>query len=249
MNYSNFFDRPVIPPWEVGMAVELRGTERASRLGRALQAASGQLGYPIDARRIDTIIRSLAGGTGGLLLDISDVGREDKPLSKVTASTTGMFTIPAAASARDVQKALDMAKLLGDTSQPVERLQATLRSLSRARDLVERNRRADEAVAQAKELLRFYEPHYDDILVFQKYRRELGRLEAEFELLKPEEKGQFLQRYQEALIKKKRLDEYWHAINALRQMHEYDDAARLLDDAIVAEGLDEEASTPTPARE
>lgn len=108
-NYDAFRDKTIIPPHEQPLALELRNTERASRLGKAIQSVAG-----IDARKIDHIIKSNASYYGKTALKISDIGRDDKQ-NEFGMEDLGFFKETPAYNSKPVQKYLKLVQELGLT--------------------------------------------------------------------------------------------------------------------------------------
>lgn len=71
-NYDFFRDKPLVPPYEESLALELRNTEGASRIGQLIQKAAG-----MDARKADHLIRSSFSYYGNFALRLGDIDRED----------------------------------------------------------------------------------------------------------------------------------------------------------------------------
>lgn len=150
-NKDLFRGRSIVPPWEEGKALPLRrGTERASRIGKALQSALN-----VDARKIDYLIHNTAGGAGQAATQLSDVGREDRPVTATDAlnTATGLFVHSPVYTSRDVQFVLSQAKMRGqEQSQPVQQLQDLLRRYYAAENDDERAERAERVREYARRL-------------------------------------------------------------------------------------------------
>lgn len=101
-NYDFFRQRRIVPPHEEKLAVELRDTSKASRLGQAIQHAVG-----LDARKADFLMREVFGFFGGFAEKLSDVGRPDR--RGIGLEETGLFSQSPAFAARDVQWIMDQA--------------------------------------------------------------------------------------------------------------------------------------------
>jgi hypothetical protein len=139
-NYSFFFDRAIVPPWDEGKSLELRDTSSASRIGQLLQK-----GLQVDARKIDNFIYTQFGGLGRMATDISDVGRKDRSPARFLHSAVGLSTDSPAYNARDVQVVMKEARLRGETAGPrVEYLKGLLRQHRAATSLREKARLAKE---------------------------------------------------------------------------------------------------------
>ena len=162
-NYSFFYDRSIIPPYEAGKDLRLRNTERASRLGRALQsltqaAGVGVLDSGVDARKIDNFLISSGGSLSRLAMDLSDLGRGDRQPSRFLSSGVGLFTGPAAYGSKDVQAVMEQAHRAGDDgSREIRQLQALLKRTYTAKSLADYDADAARVRAYAERL----RAHYD----------------------------------------------------------------------------------------
>ncbi len=103
-NYDYFRDKAIIPPREQALDLALRNTERASRLGKALQEVAG-----IDARKIDHFIKGSFSYFGKTALELSDIGKEDEP-NPFTLSDLGFFKKSPAYNSKSVQEFLRITK-------------------------------------------------------------------------------------------------------------------------------------------
>ncbi|MBI4396814.1 MAG: zeta toxin family protein, partial [Elusimicrobia bacterium] len=95
-NYDFFRQKNIIPPDEAKLDLDLRSTDRGSRLGQALQKVIG-----VDARNIDFLAREMFGYFGEIAVNLSDTGRPEK--RGVGLHTTGLVANSPAYNARDVQ--------------------------------------------------------------------------------------------------------------------------------------------------
>ncbi len=161
-NYRTFFDTHIIPTWEQDLDVRLRDTSRASRIGQVIQAMSGDR---IDARHVDHFVASIAASAGVLLMDVSDIGRPDRPIQGLLHSALGWSADPPAYAARDVQFVMDEARRTGTTSRPgIRRLQALLREHNKATTPAERNAAAERVRRHAAESRRWYEENAETLI-------------------------------------------------------------------------------------
>lgn len=75
-NYDFFRERSIIPPYEDKLEVSRRkGTDRASRLGKAIAAL---IPGEQDPRNVDYAVRAQFGGIGRMATQASDIGREER---------------------------------------------------------------------------------------------------------------------------------------------------------------------------
>ena len=118
-NYDFFRDRPIVPRYEENLALDLRNTHRASRLGQAIQSAIG-----VDARKIDFVVEQQFGYFGRYATKASDIGREEK--RGFGLDTVGLFRGSPATAALDVQKIKEIATergLVASRGKNVDRYQ------------------------------------------------------------------------------------------------------------------------------
>jgi hypothetical protein len=149
-NYDIFRDKPIVPPYENTLEIELRsGTENASRIGQLIQEAIG-----VDARKIDHIIKSQLGGVGELAMDVSDTGRADQPgLTKAAKDAIGLLKGAPASTARDVQFVLDWAQRKGQQNKPAfKSLRNLIQQYHKATSAGERDRLATQLRTVATEM-------------------------------------------------------------------------------------------------
>jgi DNA repair protein RadC len=148
-NYDFFRGRPIIPPTDVGKAVELRkNTEHASRFGRAAQELFG-----IDGRRTDFFVSSTFGGVGQLALNATDIGRADENGEPLTWARTvsGVLATSPAGNSEDVAWVEKRAQYLGLSQNRAVRELRAMKSAyfnargSRARDEAARELRGEAA--------------------------------------------------------------------------------------------------------
>lgn len=102
-NHDFFRDKYIVPPNEDALDLSLRNTEKASRLGKAIQDVAG-----IDARKADHFIKSQFSYFGGAATKVSDLGRNDG--QKFGLSDLGFFKETPAYNSNQVQGLLEYAK-------------------------------------------------------------------------------------------------------------------------------------------
>jgi hypothetical protein len=71
-NHDFFRDQAIIPPDELKLHLELRRTDKGSRIGKLFQGMIG-----VDSRQIDHFIKSSGSYYGDFVLRLSDIGRGD----------------------------------------------------------------------------------------------------------------------------------------------------------------------------
>lgn len=112
----------------------------------------------VDARKIDHLVHSLGGGSGRLLLDFSDIGRDDRRPYQAAVSASGLLSRPPGYAAVDVQFVMDTAQRIGDDrSKRMKHLNDLLRMERKAKTLEERDEAAKRARNYAKSLRGYYE--------------------------------------------------------------------------------------------
>lgn len=148
-NRDLFFDRSIVPEWEKDKNLALRDTSRASRIGQAVQWMTQKMGMGIDARNVDFVVRSLGGGVGNIVTNISDVGRDDKPAGRHLTSTGLLYMNPGQGS-RDVQWVQDKVRELGmENTKLLEPLKLLIKDQQRSQSLEEWDRLAKEVQQEA----------------------------------------------------------------------------------------------------
>jgi hypothetical protein len=103
-NYDFYREKTIIPAHEANLALELRHTETASRLGQLTQQAAG-----IDARKVDHFIRGQFSYFGNTAMKLSDIGNKE---SNETFDITdlGFFKHSPAYNSESVQELVKFAK-------------------------------------------------------------------------------------------------------------------------------------------
>ena len=160
-NYDFFRDTPIVPPHEAKLDVELReGTDRASRLGQAIQKIIGA-----DARMIDHFVYGQFGPAGGMAMDASNVGRADKIPGASLRSLTGVLRQRPTYQSLDVKAVLKLSSSLGiEGRKDIKDFRADVREAARATTDDERDRLMDAVDAEAKKLREKLEADHDRLL-------------------------------------------------------------------------------------
>lgn len=129
-NRDFFRDRYIIPPHEEGLRMEKRDTSRASRLSKGVSDVFGKVGVELDPRMSDHVLRGLFSQYGDWALELSNLGRTDRPrtfgdrvrtLTGSTASTPGPMS-------ESMQALMKRAEREGETNV------AKMRNFTRLRD-------------------------------------------------------------------------------------------------------------------
>jgi hypothetical protein len=182
-NYSWFYNRNIIPPSEEGVALDLRNTDSASPLSKAISLMAEKAGMELDPRKIDHVIRTDFGTLGGVVESASRLG-ESKGVSTATkASMMGGYvrTTPGYTD-QEVQRVMKTAERLKDSSSPaVQSMQASLKASYDAPTLAERNKLVDDARRAADAANAFYDQYGDTLLVVRKLGASLNQAKAEYE--------------------------------------------------------------------
>lgn len=105
-NYDFFREKHIIPPYEEGLNLEMRKTERASRMGKALSAAFG-----VDPRFTDHTIKGMTSYLGNYAIKASNIGRADG--EHFSIKDLGFFKDSPAYNSKSVQKLMDVIKEFG----------------------------------------------------------------------------------------------------------------------------------------
>lgn len=190
-NYSFFFDRHIVPPWEENLALDLRKTDSASSLGKWLSKAVAAAGWEVDPRKWDNFLTGY-GGTGQLAMAVSDIG-SGKPGSgaaDVARRAVGITALPPGGGSVVIRSVLETASRLGDdrsvTLQPLKDL---LDQSYKAGSLEERNALVSKARDEAARIEEFYDRHEESLMRYQEAKRgaetpaEVSRFEAVAERL------------------------------------------------------------------
>lgn len=195
-NKQFFFNRHIIPPWEDTEALRLRNTRFASSFGKWVSEAMSAAGMETDPRMVDHFVQGYTGGSGNMLLGVSDIGREDKAgtsIAQTAARFSGVISVPPGRSARNVNKVLEESVRIGDDQfSAIRELRDQVSRIWRADTVAERNDRAKQAREMAAELETFYDRFSEKLLDFNVFRRKISDAEREWELLQtPAERRQW----------------------------------------------------------
>lgn len=146
-NYDFFRQKNIVPPAEKKLRMELRNTDRGSRLGKLIQNVFG-----LDARTADFLIRSQTSYFGGLAIKLSDVGSENV-MTKLGITDTGLFRRTPLYNSKNIQFILDFAAKNALTRSP-DYIEFTelLSDYFDAPNDAESDRRAKEVMEYAKDL-------------------------------------------------------------------------------------------------
>lgn len=135
MNYNLFRGKAIIPPWEKVLDVERReGADRASRIGKMIAWGVEQIpgAGATDPRFVDHFFLGHLGGSGRLLLNISDTGKPGN-FDKTTTSALGVLLNSPGFNARDVTFVLNKAKQQGlSNSKKLRRMRNIMDDLAGA---------------------------------------------------------------------------------------------------------------------
>jgi len=96
-NHDFYRDKAIVPQNEERLALELRHTERASKLGQWVGAAVG-----LDSRKVDHLVKGMGSYYGDWLLKASNLGRGDGMGQSFGMPDSGFIRGSAGAHARDV---------------------------------------------------------------------------------------------------------------------------------------------------
>jgi hypothetical protein len=111
-NYDSFRQKGIVPDYEEGKLVDpsLRpGMKYASNFSQEIYKLSNKIGFAIDPRYIDHLIKGLFSYYGDMALRASNTGREDTEY-KITPAITGLIKDEQAYSSKDVRWVLDAIK-------------------------------------------------------------------------------------------------------------------------------------------
>ena len=70
--------------------------------GQAIQAIAGSVGVSADARKADNVLYNMLGGVGQMGMNLFDIGRSDRSISRMLDSAGGLTRQPALWDDRDV---------------------------------------------------------------------------------------------------------------------------------------------------
>lgn len=185
-NYSWFYDRNIIPPDEEGVALDLRKTDSASPLAKAISFMAQKAGMELDPRKIEHVMNTDAGGAGSTANSVSRL-TDSKGLStaKKAQMIGGFERTDPGYSDQAVQKVLTTATYLKDTDNPaIKSIKASLASASSAPDVDARQKFVDQARGVAEQANQFYDDNRDTILKVKKFGEDISEAKAAYDALK-----------------------------------------------------------------
>jgi hypothetical protein len=109
-NYDFWREKPIVPPYEERLVLDLRDTKGSSRVGQWIQDVAG-----MDARKADHLIRSSTSYYGNVALKLGDIGRKDGR-NKFDLSDLGFFKSSPAYNSAIVTDLTQFATAYGLTS-------------------------------------------------------------------------------------------------------------------------------------
>lgn len=169
-NYSWFYDKNIVPPDENNLALDLRHTDGASRLGKFLSDTGRKAGWEVDPRKIDHVLSNDFGTSGIDAQTASNIGRDDRPLGTQGLLTYADTRFPAGYTSQSVQDAMKKAEYYGDTQSPQYGAMKTALSGSyAAKTPEERNQLVDEARKNADAATAFYDEHGKDLIAAKEF--------------------------------------------------------------------------------
>ena len=146
-NYDFFRQKHIISVHEEGLALDKRNTERASRIGKAIQELSG-----LDGRYVDHLIKSHFSYYGKLTIKLGDLGRDDG-YNQFNPSDLGIFRQSPVYGSKDVQWVLEKARAEGQTSsREYEEMQMLIEDYFDTTDSKEKEKRGKVVRDYAKAL-------------------------------------------------------------------------------------------------
>jgi hypothetical protein len=183
-NYSWFYDKNIVPPDENNLALDLRHTDGASRLGKFLSDAGKKAGWELDPRKIDHVLSNDFGTSGIDAQTASNIGRDDRPLGTQGLLTYADARLSAGYTSQSVQDAMKKAQYYGDTQSPQYSAMKTALSESyAAKTPEERNRLVDEARQNADAATSFYDQHGKDIIAAKEASQKIDSAVAQMKAL------------------------------------------------------------------
>lgn len=229
-NKSFYTGKDIVPQWEKAKPVaEREGAKYASRLGKLGQLLSAD---QLDPRQVDHLMRGVFGQLGGLAVDASDLGRDDKSgaLGHLAAKASGL----GGGASPDQQ--VDVAKFLEEEG-------AAGRAEGKAAKHVGELRRAYWKASGGKErddlaeAMRDYASGRDPVMAFDRTVTAANQLLSSWRKLEAPARASFAQSNGDALRQAQMVSRASNAVNAAKKAgRSADDIAALI--KRVAPGLD-----------
>lgn len=157
MNYNTFTDRNIVPAWEDGKLMELRKTEKASRVGQGLSDAFKEVGWETDPRKVDHVITGYGTYMADWGLSFGDLGVKDTRY-KFGPSKTGFARDVPMNNSVSVNAVYKLATELGAwNNRGVKRLRGKIEAFYDEEDAAKRKTLSKEIYEDAKELRKKFE--------------------------------------------------------------------------------------------
>lgn len=153
VNYNMFTDRPIVPAWEEGKLMELRGgAEKASRVGKGLHKAFNEAGLEVDPRKIDHVLTGYGTYMADWGLSFGDLGVE-KSRFKFGPSKTGFAKDVPLNNSVSVNAVYKLATELGAWQRKdIKALRGKIEKYYEEEDAAKRKDLSKEIYADAKEI-------------------------------------------------------------------------------------------------
>jgi hypothetical protein len=181
-NYSWFYGKNIVPPDQNDIALDIRHTDGASRLGQFISQAAQKAGWEMDPRKIDHVLQNDTGSVGIDAQSVSNVERSDHPLgSSLPLSDDRM---PAGYTSNSVQDAMKKAAYYGDTTSPqYTAIQTPLHDSYAAKTPEARNELVKTAQTAADSATQFYQDHGDEMLKAKEATQKIDEAERSMKAL------------------------------------------------------------------
>lgn len=175
-NYSWFYGKNIVPPDENNIALDLRHTDGASRLGQYISKAAKAAGMELDPRKIDHVMQNDLGTVGIDAQSASNVERTDHPLGSQLPMSD--MRLPSGYTSQSVQDAMTKAQYYNDSSSPqYAAMKTPLEESYKAATPGARNDLVDKARAAGDAVTSFYDQHGDDLLKAKEAAQKINQAE------------------------------------------------------------------------
>lgn len=169
VNYNMFTDRPIVSPWEEEKMMELRkGDSKASRISQTLTKGFDEVGWSVDPRKVDHVIKGYGTYMAEWGLAVGDIGVE-KTRFGFGVSKTGFAKDVPMSNAVSVNAVYKLASELDKWRDPrIKGLRNDIEKFMDLKDASERSKLSKEIYAKAKEIRFDFEKEKKEIKAKEK---------------------------------------------------------------------------------
>lgn len=183
MNKNTYTGRPIIPEHESGKLLELRkGVSKASLIGQNTSKMFKQVGWSVDPRNIDHVLKGYGTYFSQQGMAVSDLMKKDRAELNFWITKSGFAKDVPTYNAKSVKKASDLAVELGKiNSKDMKALRSKIEEFSFETDIVKRKAILKDIFKDSESIIKKLDREKNIVLEFGEKESEL---ESNFENIK-----------------------------------------------------------------